>query len=678
MFVELVDSHKTQVPYDYYKLPFCRKPESQSQQSSSQKKKKRSNLGQRLTGHSIQPLSYELSAAQNTGCTPLCRISIPAVPDLQFLRRLVKDQYRVHFTLDDLPVLMRKEGFSYAVRGYPLGFVARGGGGGGDVGGEGEGSEGNSNNGNNGGGGKEVLYLYNHLRFTIYYNELLPDTTTTTTNTKPQGGLGNLLRITGFHVFPVSIAHAEPDGGWGKQQQPPQSQSQGGEQQRSGKTLPELSTCNRDSGSALNQPETWLPLNTGAAGEDFSVVYSYEVEWKKSDVKWADRWDIYLMETPDNEVHYFSIINSLMIALLLTGAVAIIMIRALRKDIAQYNDLEESIHSVSGGNVSSVEESGWKLVHGDVFRRPRVGRTILSVLVGTGMQIGTSVVLTLGCLMFRVLLDPMKKGQTLTGIIMLYVLSGSVAGYTSARMYRYFDGTYWKRTAVLTAVAFPGVSVSMFLSLNFVLSFHDAASAVSPTTILMIFALWVCVSTPLTFVGSFLGHRAVKICVPTKSNQIARFVPASESWLVKSPHSMLLGGILPFFSVCIELYFVMGALWLHQVYYIMGFAFGIFFILTLSISTISMVLTYLSLCGEEYRWWWRSFWSGASAGLYLFLYSIWFLATKLELVVGVAPLMVYLTYMGIICWAFGLYCGGVGVLSSFWFCRKIYAAVKVD
>merc|ERR1740124_735250 len=87
----------------------------------------------------------------------------------------------------------------------------------------------------------------------------------------------------------------------------------------------------------------WLPLNTGPAGEDFSVVYSYEVEWKPSDVKWADRWDIYLMETPDNEVHYFSIINSLMVAILLTGAVGIIMIRALRKDIREYNHLDEQL-----------------------------------------------------------------------------------------------------------------------------------------------------------------------------------------------------------------------------------------------------------------------------------------------------------------------------------------------
>lgn len=52
----------------------------------------------------------------------------------------------------------------------------------------------------------------------------------------------------------------------------------------------------------------------------------------------------------------------MMIVLFLTVMIAMILLRALRKEIAQYNDpstLEEA-----------KEESGWKLVHGDVFRPP--------------------------------------------------------------------------------------------------------------------------------------------------------------------------------------------------------------------------------------------------------------------------------------------------------------------
>merc|ERR1711966_459706 len=75
--------------------------------------------------------------------------------------------------------------------------------------------------------------------------------------------------------------------------------------------------------------------------------------------------------------------------------------------------------------------------------------------------------------------------------------------------------------------------------------------------------------------------------------------------------------------------------------------------------------------------WWKSFANCASAGFYLFLYSLWFLTSKLDLV-GVLPVVVYLTYMSMISIAFGLMCGTIGYLSCFWFTRSIYGAVKVD
>ena len=372
---------------------------------------------------------------------------------------------------------------------------------------------------------------------------------------------------------------------------------------------------------------------------------------------------MYLMETPDNEIHYFSIVNSLMVALFLTCTVAIIMLRALKKDIADYNDMND---------IAAVEESGWKLLHGDVFRPPAKGRALLSVAVGTGMQIGTSVSLTLIASTLR-LIHPMKKGQFLTSVVIFYVLSGSVAGFTSARVYKVFQGKAWKRTTFLTAVAFPGVLVGMFILLNCFLAYRGAATAVSFVTILKIFALWVCVSTPLVFMGSFFGYRREKIAVPVKTDQIARFMP----WLLKVPHSALLGGILPFGSLSVELSFIMGALWLHQIYYIMGFVLVVALILTLSCATVSIVICYCQLCSEDYKWWWKSFFNTDSTVLYLFCYSLWYLMMKLELV-GILPFMVYLTYKGMIALAVGLWCGAVGMLSSLWFCRKIYGAVKVD
>jgi len=512
---------------------------------------------------------------------------------------------------------MRSEQFRYAVRGYPVGFKA-----------------GPAYTGRQ----EEEYFLYNHLKFTIMYKEA--DT--------QDGG----IVVTGFDVLPVSFAHAKDgstcDGGSGES---------GEDEDSPGDETP-----------IINNPATYLPLRLGPTGEDMHIIYSYEIEWIPSDLEWADRWDVYLIGSPDDDIHYFAIVNSLMIVLFLTGAIATIMIRALRKDISAYNEMA----MLSGDD--DIEETGWKLLHGDVFRPPKYPM-LLSIFVGTGAQIGTAFFLSMLAAVFK-LVNPIKKGQTLTAMLVLYVLSGSAAGYVSARVYKYCDAKAWKSNTLYTALALPGVLVSMFAILNIFLSFAGAATAVGFFTLLAVFALWVCVSTPLVFVGSFLGFRAPKIDVPTRTKQIARVVP-EQSWYSTPPISFLLGGILPFGSVCIELFFIMSALWLHQIYYVMGFLLVVLLILAATCAQVSIVMDYLQLCGEDYHWWWKSFGNCASAGVYLFCYSLWFLSSRLDLV-GVLPVVVYLTYMGMISLCFGLFCGCVGFLCAFWFNRTIYGAVKVD
>ena len=109
----------------------------------------------------------------------------------------------------------------------------------------------------------------------------------------------------------------------------------------------------------------------------------------------------------------------------------------------------------------------------------------------------------------------------------------------------------------------------------------------------------------------------------------------------------------------------------------MGLLMIVLFILVSTCSMVSVVMCYLQLCGEDHRWWWKSFWNCATAGVYLFLYSLWFLSSKLDLV-GTLPIAVYLTYMSMISIAFGMLCGSVGFLSCLAFCQRIYGAVKVD
>ena len=68
------------------------------------------------------------------------------------------------------------------------------------------------------------------------------------------------------------------------------------------------------------------------------IVYTYDVHWQASDVSWASRWDAYL-KMPGGRVHWFSILNSLMVVLVMSSIVAMIMMRTIRRDLARYEGL---------------------------------------------------------------------------------------------------------------------------------------------------------------------------------------------------------------------------------------------------------------------------------------------------------------------------------------------------
>lgn len=66
------------------------------------------------------------------------------------------------------------------------------------------------------------------------------------------------------------------------------------------------------------------------------LYFTYSVEFKASSLSWASRWDTYLRMS-DVQIHWFSIINSLVVVFFLSGILTMIMVRTLRQDIARYN-----------------------------------------------------------------------------------------------------------------------------------------------------------------------------------------------------------------------------------------------------------------------------------------------------------------------------------------------------
>jgi transmembrane 9 superfamily protein 2/4 len=94
----------------------------------------------------------------------------------------------------------------------------------------------------------------------------------------------------------------------------------------------------------------------------------------------------------------------------------------------------------------------------------------------------------------------------------------------------------------LTAAGLPGVLISIFTVLNVFLHIVGAATAVHFFTLLAILGLWIAISTPMVFVGSFFGFRAEKFQIPVKVNQISRYIPELP-WYASPPASYLIGGV---------------------------------------------------------------------------------------------------------------------------------------
>lgn len=399
--------------------------------------------------------------------------------------------------------------------------------------------------------------------------------------------------------------------------------------------------------------------------DDIKVTFTYSVSWIESRTSWATRWDKYL-HVYDPKIHWFSLINSIIIVAFLAGMMSTILLRAIRKDIARYNelDLTEEVQ----------EDSGWKLVHGDVFRPPKQ-RMLLSVLLGSGAQLFcmAGVTLVFASLGF---LSPSNRGSLSTVMLLVYVVFSSVGGYVSARTYRTLGGEAWKLNMVLTPTLVSGCVFGLFIMLNFVLVFNHASGAVPFGTMLALIALWFVLSIPLSIGGSIFGLRKGALSLPVRTNQIPRQIPPQPTYLKPIP-ATLLAGILPFCAIFVELYFIISSLWFHRIYYMFGFLFVCFTLMVITSSTVAILMVYFSLCAENYHWQWRSFVLSGASSIYIFLHSLIFLASKLSLG-GFSSNMLYIGYSFLISLAFFITTGTVGYIATFFFIRRIYSSIKID
>lgn len=336
------------------------------------------NLGELLIGERVESSPYVFNVMMPVQRRQLCSVTLDE-REARDLKNKVEDEYRVHMRLDGMPITnhpLRKRKSS--------GVVA-------DVGDDDENSGGSETGGvgggvgsaSDGGGGavqtgfplgfvatdllggqrkKRHYYLNNHLVFNVLVHKMdlspeqieayeafqqhrhgaqdNPSTSAAASSgaavaeEKEGGGAeGVIIKTTGGmnrddQSSSSSVVVAEPPHGW---------MIVGFEVLPCSVTRDWLSLAgatSAPSSACINaEPQKIEP---GA-----NITFSFDVRWQESDTPWINRWDAYLAMTAGDdwagsgdEIHWFSIVNSLFVTCFLAGLVFIIMLRTVRSDLS--------------------------------------------------------------------------------------------------------------------------------------------------------------------------------------------------------------------------------------------------------------------------------------------------------------------------------------------------------
>lgn len=652
LFVNKVYSDHSELQYKYTDLPFVCPPTGRVRGGSFTSGASLSlNLGEVLRGDRIIASDYELVMGNDEEARYLCSQTVDRA-GLKRTKELIRDGYLAEWIVDNLPGATSFQTTDKTRRYYAAGFK---------IGEEVVSAQ----------GGEPTYFLNNHVILVIRYNRA-----------PGRDGRHGKKVIVGFEVFPKSIQAAN----------------------RTAAGLPK-DVSNVAYGLDLVPRSS----STGEIDESedatLTIPFTYSIYFREEEkLEWKTRWNMYFVAQDDSSsVHWLAIANSLIIAGVLTISVAVIITRTVNGEIkagldrnrVRFKQARKPGKSVKEGglldqmedveadtDISSDEETledttGWKLLHGDVFRAPAHGGLLASI-IGSGTQLTfmATGLLILSCLG---VLNPSFRGGYVSVGVGLFVIAGLFSGYFSGRIYKTFGGESWQKNVLATASLVPGLLFAMIFFVNLFVWIQASSNAIPFGTLVALVALWLFIQLPLVYVGGHYGFNVVgSYTHPLKANLIPRQVPV-RSWYTARLQTVLVAGFVPFAVIFIELMFVFKSLWQDKsgYYYVFGFFGVVSIILVITVIEVTIVATYLQLCSENYHWWWQSFLVGGSSSLWIFLYIVWYFFAKLH-ITGFVSSLLFFCYGFLACAVYGLLTGTIGFLVAYAFVRRIYSAIKVD
>merc|ERR1711871_165443 len=417
-----------------------------------------------------------------------------------------------------------------------------------------------------------------------------------------------------------------------------------------------------------HDPKKVVDLNEVPEGEGLDIAFTYSARWKPTETTYAERMSKYVQTQGQQrlEIHWFSIMNSVVTAMLLTGFLATILMKVLKNDFSRYSRADEE--------EDEEEETGWKLVHGDVFRGPPAP-LLFSAVLGNGTQLLALVTGLLILAVFGVFYHT-NRGALYVAALLLFSFTSGISGYVANAWYQKLGGSNWVRCTVVSWLLYLGPFFFVATCLNFVAVAYKSSVALPFGTVVIILLILALVSLPLTVLGGIAGRNyGTPLMAPCRTNKIPREIPALP-WYRHGVLQAAMAGFLPFSAIYIELSELFAAIWGYQMYTLYGILCIVFLILLLVTSFITIALTYFQLAAEDHRWWWRAVLGGGSTGLFVFGKCVyyWWQSSMNGLMQGAF----FFGYMGLVCYGTVLMLGSVGFLASMGFVRYIHKNVKID
>eukprot|EP01130_Rhizamoeba_saxonica_P013452 TRINITY_DN5742_c0_g2_i1.p1 TRINITY_DN5742_c0_g2~~TRINITY_DN5742_c0_g2_i1.p1 ORF type:complete len:588 (+),score=65.98 TRINITY_DN5742_c0_g2_i1:10-1773(+) len=400
-----------------------------------------------------------------------------------------------------------------------------------------------------------------------------------------------------------------------------------------------------------------------------SIEYSYTATWSRVDVKFEDRIKYYkkmffdsTQHTKEMEIHWISLINSLLLIFFLSFFVVMTFLRAIKSDLIKIEEDEDY-------------NEGWKILSRDVFRFPK-RLSLLTAILGSGTQF---LVINILILFLAVVgtYYPTNDGAIYVSILILYSLTCVVSGYVSAYWYSSFGGKDWTWNLVFSSMIFTGP----FFVISFILNIIAAASRVTKalpfTTIIVIILIWGILGFILNVIGGIAGRRSsAEFIPPIKAKNFPIRTPEQPIYLKLVPKT-LFAGLLPFSVIFVEIHYILNSLWAYATYQLWGMLVIVFILLIIVNVCVSVVATYIQLSSEDPNWWWHSILNGGSATFYIWLYSLYYYIVHTNMS-GFYQTAMYFGYTSIICLYFFIHLGTISFFASFYFVKRIYSGLHYE